>query len=152
MSRLPDKASDLIDLCVSDLEKAERDPLYCVNMNVWHNMCRVDSPISGVQFGQCAVCAAGAIMAFSLGGSINKQLFPDCFNRDISRRLEAIDLFRLGYWRSGLKEMNVDLSGLSVEENERICQMRCPGSYRRSPEEFKSRMRKASKVLREMGL
>jgi hypothetical protein len=56
---LPNKPSELIRVALKDLEEAERDPHYEVEMCTWHR----PSSTTGV----CTVCLAGSVLAKSCG-------------------------------------------------------------------------------------
>lgn len=53
--KLPEKLSDLIFLAMTDLVAIEKNPLYTVDMDNWHE--------PDYSAGACAVCLAGAVMA-----------------------------------------------------------------------------------------
>jgi hypothetical protein len=59
MSKLPNKASELIRVALADLKKAEASSDYVVSMSIWH-----EAPSFGIR--ACAVCFAGSVMAMTL--------------------------------------------------------------------------------------
>lgn len=64
MKNLPNKASELIRLAIGDLEKAEASERYVIDMGNWHTP---ENLIKGSLYSdKCAICLAGAVMAFSL--------------------------------------------------------------------------------------
>jgi len=87
---LPNKLSDLIELALKDLARAERDPRYTVNMGTWHNP--LYSIYSKLQ--SCVVCFGGAIMAKTKECSISLQLRPSSFSNDDQYKLYALDSLR----------------------------------------------------------
>jgi hypothetical protein len=87
MTKLPDKPSELILIALEDLEKCEADPIYKIDMGTWHE------PLS---YSKCEVCAAGAVMAQSLGARANWYRDPDWFEYPICDKLLAINSLRMG--------------------------------------------------------
>lgn len=92
--KLPDEPWELIRLAVADLEKAEQDPTYLVNLETWH-----------APFGdQCQVCLAGAVLAFSLGVSPTEWVSTwkiEEMPPELNRKLYALNNFRLGWIKNG---------------------------------------------------
>lgn len=64
-NKLPRKLSDLLELALNDLEKAENSKTHAVSMDVWYK------PHKG---GKCLVCLAGSVMAFSLGVKVDESI------------------------------------------------------------------------------
>ena len=95
--------SDLLFSALEDLAKCEGDPNYRVDMRVWHRM----------NFGVCAVCLGGAVMAKSLGADIYDLLDLEDFNQDTRNAFEALDCFRTGDVCGGLVSLGyyVDIDG-----------------------------------------
>lgn len=94
------KPSELIRTAMYDLGLAEEHPEYRVCMNEWHEM----------SYDVCAVCFAGAVMAFSLGGRWGAPLSPKSFSVDgtptrTTDYLRALDHFRCGRVMEGLQAM-----------------------------------------------
>ena len=96
MKELPDKPSELIRLALEDLRKAEADPRYTVNMNVWH-----EEQLDGEARRTCSVCLAGAVMAGTLEKSPFDVLEPENCGRHQSK-LKALNQFRMGELHAGL--------------------------------------------------
>lgn len=91
-SKLPDKASDLLELALNDLEACEQDKEnYQVTMSQWH---------TGEDI--CRVCLAGSVIAKSLNIPKWLKTNPDKFDRGIRRKLKALDALRLGDIESAL--------------------------------------------------
>lgn len=139
MKKLPNKPSRLIYLALEDLEKAEKSPLYKINMWKWHDT-----------NGQCSVCLAGAVIAGSLECSAYENSTPDDYDYDTRDKLQALDSFRLGDVDDGLDEMciNVPEFMADVDGNwrEEI------SLYAVSPERFKEDMLALAGTLDLVGL
>ena len=97
---LPTKLSALLRLAVKDAQKAEKDPKYNLDMEVWH------SPVTASQAnafpglleqGTCTICMAGAVIAKTMQEPIDKFLDPGDYSRRTGNCLEAIDLMREGH-------------------------------------------------------
>lgn len=86
MKTLPDKKSELLKLALNDLAKAEKDPDYEINMNIYHRY-REDK-------GDCIVCLAGSVMAFSLKQNIRVEVVPSDFDEDTRGKLLFLDACR----------------------------------------------------------
>lgn len=86
-TKLPLVMSELIEIALADLEKAEASSDYTVDMEYWH-----EPTLSG---NRCVVCAAGAVMAFSLGGKKEVSYIVNDFYNNLYQ-LKAIDLLRRG--------------------------------------------------------
>ena len=105
---LPNKPSELIDLALADLELCEKDEEYQIDMEVYY-----DRSISSKV---CQVCLAGAVMAQSLE-RYSTTLFPSSFDCDTSNKLSALDMFRKGSLRTGLRCLSIepiDTSGVHI--------------------------------------
>lgn len=138
---LPDKASDLIDAALEDLEKTEGDKNYIVNMNVWH------SPRTQLRKRQCYVCMAGGMMAIRLGANLNLNLVPIDYKVEIYKKLMAIDFFRRGEVEAGLWQM-----GIPAASRKRLKAEYKVTPYHESAEFFKKDMRFIADKLREAEL
>jgi len=86
---LPNKLSDLIELALKDLAKAERDPKYKVNMGMWHEN-RCSDPNKPI----CHVCFAGAVMAKTKGCAIGVNFSPSEFTHGEELKMRALDQIR----------------------------------------------------------
>lgn len=75
--------SQMILLALSDLEEAEKNPKYRIDMGTWH------SPNS-----HCSVCFGGAVMAGTLGVSKDDEVVPEDFHDEDERKLLAMDCMR----------------------------------------------------------
>ena len=102
---LPDKLSALIRVAVEDCKKAEKDPKYTVDMNLWHCLLNVGEDKS------CHVCMAGAVMAMSLHSDPTHNIAPSDFREgDIGDKLDALDSVRLGNLVEACEVMCIDLT------------------------------------------
>lgn len=140
MKPLPDKPSDLIDLGIDDLEKAERSALHIVNMGVWH-----EAYSDG-----CYVCLAGSVMAFSLNGNPKQTLYPQCYSHDMQMKLSALNLFKNGRWEVGVYHMGI--MSLTEQQARSLRTIPRPNRYSGFPHQFKATMRSAARTLRSAGL
>lgn len=90
--KLPEKLSDLLELALNDLASVEADPLYLVEMNMWHQpLIRVtpDDPA-------CGVCLAGSVLARTLEVPIDVISDGREQSDYDNRRLDALDYLRVG--------------------------------------------------------
>lgn len=116
---LPDTPSALIRTALKDLRAVERTPGYVVNMEIWHRgQGRKAGQYSGDDIypnNKCVVCFAGSVMAKSLNVPKTKSADPDDYNKDTTRKLLALNLFREGWVASGLEELGIPLDKLPKE-------------------------------------
>ena len=94
VKELPDLPSAMIRVALADLRKAERSVRYRITMGAWHE-----------PNGKCAVCLAGAVMAFSLAAPRNLIIYPEAYPPILNNKLEACDYFREGHIADGLTNM-----------------------------------------------
>lgn len=134
--KLPDKPSDLIDLALADLEKAEKSDDYIIEMNVWHK------PNDD---GKCLVCLAGAVMAFSLNFDREMKYVLANMPKNNQHKMSALNHFRYGAIRTGFNYMGIPFEADQPQE-------RYITPYDESPEEFKSQIKRMVKEIRECGL
>ena len=102
---LPSVPSALIKLALSDLAACENDPRYDIDMSYWHR-----PHTRGIPFitrkTTCEVCLAGSVMAQTLQCNIDLEVGALDFNsEDTVIRLLALDHFRIGSIRMGIKRM-----------------------------------------------
>lgn len=83
---LPDKLSDLLELALADLEKAEADPYAEIDMGEWMND---DGE-------RCLVCLAGSVMRYSIHACRRGLTGPCEFGDEIEMKLLALNRLRLG--------------------------------------------------------
>ena len=91
------KPSALVRLALRDEKKAHASSDYTIAMEDWH--------VPGKS--KCAVCFAGAVMAFSLGADVNHDVSPAKFDQHTSDCLLALDYFRIGKVHGGLYVMGL---------------------------------------------
>lgn len=138
MKSLPDLPSALLSVALADLEKAEADSRYLINMGAWH---LPDAPHPG----KCGVCFAGAVMAFELDVSPMEYASPMDFPNRIYDRLCALDCFRCGHIHSGLRAMNI-VRPAGVPDRVEVVR------YGDHPASFKLDMKMIAELLRSNGL
>jgi hypothetical protein len=137
---LPAKPSALILLALADLEWAERNPDYAVNMGHWH---------SGKNEGRnvCTVCFAGAVMAKTLHADSKFDFTPFNFSEPNEIRLDVIDDFRGG--NIGLACAKLDIPVFDEDVGAEVRVRITP--YSDDPELFKAEMRLLAKLFKRFG-
>ena len=103
MSKLPDKASELIMLALSDLNTIRSTEGYKIDMENWH------LPL-GQSERTCYVCLAGSVMANTLKAGFKERMAPHYYPEDIADKLSSLDDFRQGWVYSGLLKLGVSTS------------------------------------------
>ncbi len=137
--KLPNKASDLIDLALHDLELCERNSKYKINMQNWHKL--KDDNL-------CHVCLAGSVIAQTLKYPM-KTVLP-CHIINYELELLTLDRFRIGDVMEGLCmyipnkkyknfDFNLDFNGFDYD-------------YMNNKKKWKLRMRKLIRDLRKENL
>lgn len=100
---------ELLQASLEDLRKVEQMPGYAIDMTDWH---------VPTQFGRCAVCMAGAMLATrGLDSGLDANRIT--FDQDTENQLSAVDYMRLGYLGSAAESFygyNAD----KVDEAERF--------------------------------
>ena len=124
---LPNDPSELIRLAIADLERAEHDERYEVDMMVWHE------PIGEV----CCVCLAGALMAGTLGTDVGESFISSDFSDDDGDKLRALNCFRTGEITEGLGLLGIYRPGWMIAV--------CP--YDDDPDRFKREMLELADTL-----
>lgn len=119
---LPRKLSALIGIALKDIRKAEKlKNKYVLNMGTWFDkdevVCRLGDESDGDVISRhkvCVICAAGSVMAFSLGADKRfddiTSLDPHHFDGN-SRQLQAIDDLRQGWVDNAASWIDVKLKG-----------------------------------------
>lgn len=99
---LPMKMSALIKIALTDIRKVERDTKkFVLDMGIYFNpnvdvTCSTSTGDVLDAYKVCSLCAAGAVMAFSLGKANSlEELTPDSFPGNV-KQLQAIDSLRQG--------------------------------------------------------
>jgi hypothetical protein len=136
---LPDKASDLIEVALTELERVEADERYRVDMGLWHKpIPYTDQNII------CLVCFAGAVMSRVLPLDTDGKC--NLFSPETNYKLHALDHFRAG---------NVDLAleTMGISERARDCLPYQVGicMYKMDPQGFKKQMKGLVDLLRSKG-
>ena len=133
-NKLPEKLSDLLQVALEDLRKAEASDQYAVNMRDWH------LPFRRV----CSVCLAGSVMAFSLDADITKNLAPVDFDDHTSRRLSALDSLRRGAVDDAACQLWIESDYSHLDRD--------VPRYSNNPKQWHKDMEKLVKDLKEAGL
>lgn len=131
---LPAIPSELIRVAIADLTVIEADPRYRVDMSHWHKA-----------NGQCAVCLAGAVIANRINDP-TVTLAPSSFPIETMQRLTALDLFRAGYMKEGVRKMGLDWSMTDDEPP-----FMCVDAYREPNSVFKEDMLRMADHLQSKG-
>ena len=145
MKELPAIPSELLTVALNDLEACEKDTDYWIDMDIWH--------FPNEYTKRCKVCLAGAVMAKSLGVSKEEALVPDIwkfkeeFSKDIDRKLMAINYFRTGLIREGLRSM-----GIPEERQKSFDLCTSIEGYVYNPNQFKKDIRNLIKWLKKNDL
>lgn len=139
MIKLPNKSSRLLTVAMADLAKAERSRKYIIEMMNWHH------PIKfGENKGKCAVCLAGAVMAYSLKADHGQTTNPISFEE--SNKLLALNYFRQGQVSRGLTMMGVECeTSWPLDPEIRVT------DYEKDSKLFKLDMKRVIRSLKEMG-
>lgn len=136
-TQLPDRLSDLLELALRDLEKAEADPGVNVNMDWW----------LWKEQGQCFACLAGCVMRYSLSLQPSFEmpsLVPS--ETEFGTHLLALNYLRSGELSEAYEEMfNAELPFGVPERTDAT-------PYSDDPAAFKSDMARIVTLLREKGL
>jgi hypothetical protein len=139
VARLPEQMSELLQLALDDLAKAERSKRYTVSMGSWH----VYDPGTDT----CFVCLAGAVMARTLKEPRKRYCTSEDFEGATGYCLHALDYLRMGYIREAYAarygEGGVRPDGLPEG-------IEIP-PYETRRKEWWARMRQLVKMLREAG-
>ena len=85
------KLWQLLQLAIDDAKEIQKDPVYELEMTVWHTRSLARPAV-------CRVCLAGAVMVRELGALPHQQLDPTSFGDDesITNKLNAINDLRNG--------------------------------------------------------
>jgi hypothetical protein len=82
----------LLDEVIKDTQLVKGSEYHVLDVDFWHS--------SNQRKGKCAVCNAGAIMAFGLGASSDDTLDPDWYDDATQSMLLAVDHIRAGREKS----------------------------------------------------
>lgn len=111
-AKLPDLPSALIRVAIKDAAQLDQDR-YSPDWRDWH------VPILHAEDeGVCVICAAGAVIAGTLGAPIDKLREPCDFDEDTNSKLRALDCFRMGQVIHGVNLMGHPSTGLPGSNGE----------------------------------
>ena len=105
--KLANKPSELILQALEDAELIENDPNYKFDMSMWHRVVLINN--------KCEVCIAGCLIAKSLDSPFLSTT-PINFRYSTTKKLEAIDHFRVGNLRLGLSLLGYDNNTYELPE------------------------------------
>ena len=156
---LPRKMSSLIKIALADMRKAEAKPDYfVVDMGVYFKptniVCCTDSDFGWEEIiinehPACVVCAAGSVMAFTLGKKDSKEeLVPEDMSGN-DDQLMAIDSLRQGSVYEAAHVLELP-EGDSDKYRKFDCVI--PEYDRKNPKPFHKAMEKLQKKLERAGL
>ena len=132
--------STVLRIGLEDLEATEKFPeVYKIDMGKFHQPDR----------DKCVVCAAGAVMAQTLGAKPTSLVGPCDYPKAIGMRLEAIDWARLGCFSFAAETM-----GYPDEDQFQIYRLTGEDdvtAYEESPTKFKADMRRHIATLVKAG-
>ncbi len=104
--KLPNKLSELLRLAVRDAQAVEANPLYRLDMAVYHEPIANEDEETGERTEYCAVCMAGAVMANTLGADPDCETGPSEFGE--TEQLYAIDNLRSGDLDDAFASLDLD--------------------------------------------
>lgn len=111
--RLPVMPSALLQLAMDDFERAVADPGIRIDMDSWM--------VRDEEEGICYVCLAGCVMLQTL--NLNREnpflILEQDVSRDVSWRMRAIDEFRQGYVKNGVRLL-LRINTLTKKEREKL--------------------------------
>ena len=150
-NKLPDKPSDLIDVALKDLAKAERSKKFEINMAHW---CTPTDSSGDV----CAVCLGGSVLVGTVGLDAvdGANWWSDQLTTKHDRnRIIGLDILRSGRIvgfvdrvydnKISIKRYN-QANGVRYENEHKHCE------YNEDPDQFKRWCRKVARDLREVGM
>ena len=148
---LPDKLSDLIEVALADLEKAENTEGQEINMTAWVYVTDKDAQL-------CSLCLAGSVMAHSLGIVLHNSVSPESFAPSIKQKLYAIDEVRKGQINNAIRRINrANNDGYYIESSRNDAPINVFKNvsivyYEESSEKWKAQMRHFIDELRMSNL
>jgi hypothetical protein len=134
---LPDLPSELLSMALQDLcivEQSDKSH-YVIDMHKWH--------VPNADKTMCSVCLAGAVLTRFLDEDEYCQHPDGIFDAETCRKLGAIDLFRMGSLRSGVRFM-----GLTVPPG--LHDMEIP-AYDEDPSAFRTCIALSAQELKRVG-
>lgn len=165
---LPMKLSSLIGIALRDIRRAEAMPKkFVVDMDTWFKpetvQCKTDDGVLIEEHKVCTMCAAGSVMAFSLGAlgrkDADSELFTESFPGN-QKQLEAINYLRDGNCLQAARTLwpptYNENSGAYIDDPKAKLALGLDtcirGYYRHSPEPFHKDMAKFQAKLEKAGL
>jgi hypothetical protein len=165
---LPTKLSSLIKIALRDMRKAEAKPKeFVIEMSEWFHReeveCRTREGTIVDAHEVCVMCAAGSVMAFSLGVLKHKNIDeaqPHHYPKN-ERQLNAINELRVGSVGGAYSIIHDDDPITADDEDDQYQKMadiaetlNCdiPEYYGDNPEPFHREMEKLQKRLEKAGL
>jgi len=161
---LPMKMSSLIKIALKDLRKVEAQPRkFVVEMGNWflpeEVICETSSGIIVETHDICSVCAAGSVMAFTLGQKVDlngDEVCPEHFPKN-EKQLHAINELRVGNAIGaaryvGLWEPGPSTGSYRPGEKYQKYDAHIPEYDRDNPEPFHKAMTKFQQKLEKAGL
>lgn len=164
---LPMKLSSLIKICLKDIRRAEATPTCIINMDEWFEReiaeCAISNGMVVETHEYCIMCAAGSVMAFTLGALTKKEhatAYPSDFP-DNAQQLQAIDELRCGQVSGAARCIwpdteNVEWGQQSKNDKklDQVAKFNCniPDYDRDKPEPFHKAMTKLQEKLAKAGL
>lgn len=134
--RLPNKPSELIRVAIRDFREVLRLKKYRINMGTWHQ----PTPRGKT----CQVCLAGAVIARSLAVSPKKEHCPMDRQGATSRKLQALNAFRVGSFGAAFHDLGIATPDGSTQSRAlydlrrllpRSPELDCEGMRRRTSED-----------------
>lgn len=147
---LPRKMSALIRIALADIRKAEKSDKFVVDMGTWYNpnkdlICRInDDDIIVSERKVCVACAAGSVMAFSLGLGADSTPKSGSYllnSDENSDQLNAINSLRRGDTQNAAERLG--LLHYGDEDNKKVfrrLRTRIPDYSMMDPEPFHKAM------------
>lgn len=145
------KASELIELALSDLLKIERDPRYEINMSVWHS----GSLDTAAGASPCYVCLAGSVLAKTFRIPVRHRIGHglECYlHPKIRVRMLFLNMVRGGWLARAA--YRAQLCGLEVPEEWRSAEAECAPfvPYNRYGDQWLAWMQDLVGFLRHRGM
>lgn len=156
---LPTKMSALIKLALKDIRKMEKTAGVVVDMSTYFEpkseiVCATDSGAIVEKRTACILCAAGAVMAGTLGANIRgHSKFPEDFKGN-ECQLNAIDCLREGQIADAASTLDLITGGYFSEEYKKYSAFNEPiPEYKpMNPKPFHKAMEKLQVKLEKAGL
>lgn len=141
---LPTVPSELLRVALVDLELAEKDPRYIIDMYDWHTP-MLSSGGGGHYTAPCSVCLAGAVMAFGLGTDPECKVDPSNFGAGDESKLAALNMFRTGKVGYGLAVLGYFKRPEGFPDTVKIAR------YEEEPDLCKQQLRELADALQAVG-